>query len=109
MAASIWNPGSGSIVANAENGSLIQKFIATAGQTLFTLTSFSYVVDTGSIRVYRNGVKLQSSEVSETSDTTFTLVGVVVAAGEIIEASAVLGSQDAVTAAALSAAAQLSN
>lgn len=105
MAANVWNPGTGNITANAENGSLIQKFSAIAGQVLFTLTSFDYVVNTGSIRVYRNGLKLQQSDVEETSSTSFTLLGIVLAAGEIIECSAVLGSQDAVTAAALSAAA----
>lgn len=105
MTASVWTPDGSIITANAENASPIQKFIASAGQTVFTLTEFSYVVDTGSIRVYRNGQKLQQSEVSETSSNSFTLVGITLALGEVIEASAVLGSQDAVTAAALSAAA----
>lgn len=104
MGANIWNPGTGVIIANAENGSLIQKFVATAGQTVFELTAFGYVVNTGSIRVYRNGQKLQQSEVTEDDGNQFSLVGIVLAAGEIIECSAVLGSQDAVTAAALSAA-----
>ena len=105
MAASAWAPGGEIIVANAEQGALIQKFSATPAQTVFPLTQFNYVINTGSLRVYRNGVKLEQSSISEDSATQFSLVGIVLGAGEIIEATAVLGSQDAVIAAAEAAAA----
>jgi len=105
MTATVWQPGSNSIAVNAENASLIQKFIATAGQTIFDLTQFTYVVGTGSIRVYRNGVKLEASIVEEDSTTRFSLPTLTLLVGEVIECAAVLGSQDAVTAAAISAAA----
>jgi len=105
MAASAWAPGGEIIVANAEQGALIQKFSATPAQTVFPLTQFNYVINTGSLRVYRNGVKLEQSSISEDSSVQFSLVGIVLGAGEIIEATAVLGSQDAVIAAAEAAAA----
>lgn len=104
MGGSVWNPGGSVIIADAENGSPRQDFVATVEQATFTLTDFNYVPDTGSLRVYRNGVMIQKSLVTENDSTHFTLhTSIKLSAGEIITATGVLGSQDAVIAAALEA------
>lgn len=53
MTASIWNPEK-SISANSSIRS--QAFVATAGQTNFTLTDFAYAVGTNSLEVYFDGL-----------------------------------------------------
>ena len=53
-------------------GPEVQEFVATEGQTLFTLAS-SYVPESNAIRIYRNGVLLSESEYTEASTTSFTL------------------------------------
>ncbi len=84
--ASIWSPGSNNIpVANPDAQLVQQEFTATAGQTLFVLTDFSYVVGFNALDVYVNGVKYPKSEVTETSTTSFTLA-TACEAGDIVEA-----------------------
>jgi hypothetical protein len=107
MSASIWAPGSDIINIDAESSNLSQVFTATASQTVFNLTSFSYTVGGEGIAVYRNGQRLiKGVDWSETSSTSISLVGITVAAGEVIEVVAVLGAaSDASIDAAASAAA----
>ena len=73
MAASLFGTGG---VNNANvHGSLVpQTFTATAGQTLFTLTAFTYSVGTGSLLVFINGSLQSLKDYTETSTGSFTLV-----------------------------------
>jgi hypothetical protein len=74
MAASIWTPGN-SVQLNADANSQVksEEFVAAAGQTSFTLTTFTYAQGTGAIQVFVNGVKQQASEVAETANNIFVL------------------------------------
>jgi len=109
MSASIWAPGSDIINIDAETTNKSQVFTATAGQTAFTLTSFTYTVGTESIAVYRGGQRLiKGVDWSETDSTIFTITGISLDAGETIECVAVLGASGAnAVASAASAAAAL--
>ena len=49
-----------------------QQFTATASQTVFTLTTFSYTTGTNTLSVYINGVRQYSSAYTETNSTTVT-------------------------------------
>ena len=70
MAASIWFPG----YTVTTTGKLVeQKFTATAGQVLFTLTSFTYTPGTGMLKIFINGQKQESDQFVETSNAVFTL------------------------------------
>lgn len=106
MSASIWAPGADIINVDAESSNLSQVFTATASQTLFTLTAFSYTVGGESIAVYRGGQRLiKGIDWVETTSTSITVQGITLAAGETIEVVAVLGAaSDASIAAAASAA-----
>lgn len=76
MSASIWDQSStiGS-TANADGTYKAQRFVATAGQTLFTLTVFAYQIATGSSILEINGVaQFLTLDFLETSNTSFTLV-----------------------------------
>lgn len=53
-------------------GPEVEKFTATEGQTLFTLSS-PYVPGSHSIRIFRNGILLAEDEYVESSATTFSL------------------------------------
>lgn len=57
------------------NGTLVpQSFTATAGQTVFNITNFSYTQNTNSLLVFINGDKQSSGkDFAETSSTSFTL------------------------------------
>jgi len=109
MSASIWAPGSDIINIDAETTNKSQVFTATAGQTTFTLTSFTYTVGTESIAVYRGGQRLiKGVDWSETDSTHFAITGISLDAGETIECVAVLGASGAnAVASAASAAAAL--
>ena len=62
-----------------------QTYVATANQTVFTLTD-AYLVDQGRLDVYVAGAKLRSgSDFTETSPTSFTLTAPL-AAGVAVEA-----------------------
>lgn len=72
-----------------------QEFTATAAQTLFTLTQFTYPVGSKAITVFMNGIRLRRSiDYVETSSSSFTLTtaadegDLLVAFGSIAESSA---------------------
>jgi hypothetical protein len=79
----IWAPGT---AVNADSSVKTQAFIATANQTVFTLTEFSYYRETGSLYVFVAGLFQRIGlDFTETSQTSFTLTegvpeGTVVAA-----------------------------
>lgn len=86
MSANIWEPGQGPFLVDAENSNRSQVFTAGSGQTLFTLTSFVYTLNTGSIAVYRNGQRLvKDTDWYEDTVSTFTLNPASVQAGDVIE------------------------
>lgn len=60
---------------NASGTLVAQTFIPTAGQTVFTLTLFTYTINTNSLLVFVNGKKLRSGiDFYETGSSTFALV-----------------------------------
>lgn len=68
---SIWAPG---VAVSAASSIRSQAFTATPSQTLFTLTSFSYELGTGSLYVYVSGLMQRPGiDFTETSATEFTL------------------------------------
>lgn len=79
MTASLFGGGS-SINVNASGSLVPQQFTPTDGQTLFTLTAFSYTQNTNSLLVFINGI-LQTPGVDyvETSSSSFTLTSAVLA------------------------------
>lgn len=108
---SIYTPGT-SINVDSQTSNAAQEFIASAAQTVFTLTAFTYtpsissLPNTGALAIYRNGQRLLRSQYTETNSTTVTLVGVTLAAGESINIVAVIGDTSSNAAAsAVSAAA----
>lgn len=84
--AAVWTPGSNNIpVADPNSQVRSELFTATEGQTLFTLTTFTYHVNGGALEVFVNGNKAPSNTVSETSESSFTLVDAC-DVGDIVEA-----------------------
>jgi hypothetical protein len=93
MSANIWAPGSNFINVDAQSTNVFEAFIATAGQTLYVLSKFTYTPNTASIAVYRNGQRLLLGvDFEETSSTRITLTGISPALGEQIVVYAVIGS-----------------
>ena len=90
---SAWNAGCSSVedstVCDPSNGE--QRFIATVGQELFTLTAFSYIPGTNSLAVHRNGLLVDPVNVIELSPTAFFLQSETVLAGDIVVANALTG------------------
>lgn len=81
---SIWG-GSSAVNVNAAGTILPQVFIATAGQTVFTLTKFTYTVGTNSLYVFVNGqLQLLTTDFTETSSSVFTLVEACVAGDRVV-------------------------
>jgi hypothetical protein len=71
MTASIWAPGSS---LDANSSVKAQAFTATAGQTVFDLTGFSYTPGTGSLLVFVSGLAQRViTDFVETDVDTFTL------------------------------------
>lgn len=72
MAASLF--GVGNVINLDAQGTLMEEsFVATAGQLIFDLTSFSYATGSGSIKVFVNGQKQRLGyDYAETSSTRFT-------------------------------------
>lgn len=71
--ASIWNPGTDNPL-DPSGHPKVQRFVATEGQTVFTLTTFSYVLATGSLLVEVAGaLQVVNVGFTETSTTSFTL------------------------------------
>ena len=70
---SIWDPGIGaSVPAVRPQTFLVEETIyATEGQTDFTIQQFTYVPNTGTLRVYVNGVRVTG--VRELTGSTFGL------------------------------------
>ena len=102
--ASLWNPGTTDVPSQNSNSSFLkQQFTATAGQTLFTLTSFVYVLGTNSLLVFDNGVMLvQGVDFTETSTSSFTLAAGAtlnhkITAYGLVEVSAVVNTPGAGT------------
>lgn len=91
----IWAPGQ-SVSANANSSIRDQAFTASASQTVFTLTSFTYSVGTGSLYVYVSGLMQRPGiDFLETGSDSFTLTtpvpaGTIVLAIAMVEVSAVL-------------------
>lgn len=103
MSASIWEPGSSVPVVDPNSEVKSQIFTATAGQTLFNITLFTYNVGANAIEVFRNGLKLPSTSVTETSSASFTLAAQT--GGETIE---VVGNVEVASASNSAAAASAS-
>lgn len=62
-----------------------ETFIATAGQTLFTVSEFEYTPGNNSLQVLMNGLALRrTADYAETSSTSFTLTTAAEAGDEII-------------------------
>lgn len=74
MAASIWAPADGDLPITTTATTATQTFVAGAAQTLFTLTTFAYAINTQSLLVFKNGLILSPSSYTQTSTTSFTLV-----------------------------------
>lgn len=100
MTASIWTPGSNNVPAVDPRSQLkSETFVATEGQTAFTITQFTYSVNNGALSVYVNRAKLPGSEVTETSTSTFSIPACDV--GDLVEVVGNTAIEDAEGAAAL--------
>jgi len=84
MTANIWS-GGGSGSSIISGGLASQRFSPVDGQTVFSISTFSYAPNTNSIWVYVNGNKqLNVTNYAESSSTSITLVTPVTAA-DIVE------------------------
>jgi lysophospholipase L1-like esterase len=103
MVASIWNPGPTVTPPVAAGVGLVtEQQTLTAGQTVITLTTFTYVPGTGGVEVYVNGVWLTlGQDYSESSSTTITLVTPVPAAGADFKAQGIVSIAGNLSTAAL--------
>ena len=74
MAASIFGGNGGAVEVSAAGSIVPESFVATGGQTAFTLTKFIYTLNSSSLLVFVNG-QLQTSgrDFTETSISTFAL------------------------------------
>lgn len=80
---SIWNPSQDVEVVTASYTSKAQEFVATEGQTNFSLTEFSYVVGVGAIELWVNGAYIRSFQ--EVSTTEIALpAGKMCVAGDVV-------------------------
>lgn len=105
MTASVWNPaGTSANTANANNTYQAQKFVvAIAGQTLFSLTDFSYIPGTGSLLVEINGVdQYIGDDFLETNGVQVTFTSGL-ALGDIVVIRGLVGITGPAGAAALAA------
>jgi hypothetical protein len=64
MVASAWAPGS-TVTVNTNTTRVVQEFTAAGGQTTFILTNFIYVPGTQSLEVFKNGLLVPASLVTE--------------------------------------------
>lgn len=76
MTSSVWNPAAFEVAqVNAAGVMKEESFSATAGQTVFTLTTYAYAVGTGSLLVFKNGaLGVRGVDWIETDTFTFTLL-----------------------------------
>jgi len=99
MAASIWEPGSNNVPAVDPRSQLkSETFVATEGQTTFSITQFTYTPNNGALTVYVNRAKLTGAEVTEPSNSTFVIPACEV--GDLVEVVGNTAIQDAEGAAA---------
>lgn len=89
--ANIWNPRT-LLEVSADTKRAVQRITAVAGQTLFNITDFAYVIKTGSLEVYRQNSDLTKTGVRaliigtdfiEQTDTSFALTTPAVAGEQI--------------------------
>lgn len=74
MSASIWNPGSLTQEATG-NGTVTEDFTLLAGQTLVSLTTYTYTPGASALKVFLNGVlQVIASDYIETSNSSITLI-----------------------------------
>lgn len=109
MSASIWNPED---TVPATGSIKVERFVASGGQTLFTLTEFTYGLGVNALQVYRNGVmQCWPEDFTETATNQFTLTDAC-EAGDIVYAvgqTDIVSGADQAAAAAASAAAASSS
>lgn len=99
MSASIWEPGSNNVPAVDPRSQLkSETFVATEGQTTFSITQFTYTPNNGALTVYVNRAKLTGAEVTEPSNSTFVIPACEV--GDLVEVVGNTAIQDAEGAAA---------
>lgn len=99
MTASVWTPDSQVIPQVNANSTIVpQVFSPTAGQTVFTITNFVYVLGTHSLLVLINGVfQLITKDFNETSTNSFTLTTTEVLATDQVVALGFVGVSAAIT------------
>lgn len=109
MTANIWGEVTDVVsTANADNTYVAQRFVATQGQVLFTLTDFVYQIATGSLLVFVNGVdQYITLDFLETSNSSVTLT-TAMQAGDVVVIRGLIGSVASQTAAESAAAADIS-
>lgn len=96
MAGSAWNPGGSVINVDSESTNISQRIVASAAQTLLTISAFTYVPNTGAITVYRGGQKLiKDHDYQETDSTHVTLLLSDVTEGEVFEVVGIIGATGA--------------
>jgi hypothetical protein len=77
--------GGSSINVNASGTLVPQTLTPTDGQTVFTITNFTYTINTNSLLVWINGMKqIKGVDYTETSSTQFTLASPVLST-DIVE------------------------
>lgn len=82
--ANIWEPRT-LIEVSANTKSIEERQTAIANQTLFTLATFAYAVDTGALEVYRNGLHLtRGVDWVEQTVSTFTITKPSTVADQIV-------------------------
>lgn len=82
--ANVWNPRT-LLSLSADTKRVEERLTAVDGQTLFTLTEFTYALNTGSLAVYKNGHLLTKGvEWTEGTDTTFSIVSPSVSGDQIV-------------------------
>lgn len=93
--ANVWQPKT-IIQISADTKAVEEKLTAIAGQSLFTLITFAYVLNTGALEVHKNGLLLaKGTDWVEQTTTTFSLVTPALV-GDIVVASGHVGITGAV-------------
>ncbi len=64
---------------------ITQSFVATAGQTLFTLTLFTYAIGSHQLMVFVNGVFQTPANYTETSTSSVTLGFMTLAVNDVVD------------------------
>jgi hypothetical protein len=89
--ANVWEPRT-VLQTSANTKELIQDYTAVGAETEFTITDFAYILGTGGLVIFKNGVRLiKGIEWKESTETSFTLLSVSVIAGDVISAVAFVG------------------